>query len=86
MAEQGLYNAYSGITVPNEKSHRFHEKYGFEHVGAIPDAGYKHGEWHDVEWMAMKIRPLDAEPKPMKPITELEPELIERILRDCMSD
>ncbi len=83
MAEQGLYNAYSGITVPNEKSHRFHEKYGFVHVGAIPDAGYKHGEWHDVEWMAMKIKPLDPAPKPMKPISELPAELVTSIIENC---
>lgn len=87
MAEQGLYNAYSGITVPNEKSHRFHEKYGFYHVGTIPDAGYKHGKWLDVEWMAMKIRPLDPKPAPMKAITELDPVLVDDILENCsMSD
>ncbi len=83
MAEQGLYNAYSGITVPNEKSHRFHEKYGFEYVGAIPHAGYKHGKWLDVEWMAKKIRPLDPAPGPIKAITELDPSLVEDILVKC---
>ncbi len=81
LAEQGLYNAYSGITVPNEKSHRFHEKYGFEFVGVFPDAGYKHGKWRDVEWMAKKIRPLDENPEKPKTIKELDAEFIEAVLK-----
>ncbi len=80
LAHQGFYNAYSGVTVPNEKSHRFHEKYGFEHIGVFPDAGFKLGEWHDVEWFAKKIKPIDMKPLPPKVIGELNSELVKSIL------
>lgn len=80
LAAQGLYNAYSGITVPNEKSRRFHEKCGFEHIGQFPDAGYKHGEWHDVEWMAKKIQPLVPNPEKPKTVKDLSEEFIEKVL------
>ena len=80
LAALGLYNAYSGITVPNEKSRRFHEKYGFEHIGQFPDAGYKHGEWHDVEWMAKKIQPIVPKPEKPKTIKDLDEGFVEKIL------
>ncbi len=81
LSEQGIYNVYSGVTVPNEKSHRFHEKYGFAYVGAFPDAGYKFGEWHDVEWFAMKTKPLDMKPGQVKPIGELDQVFIDKVLK-----
>lgn len=80
LAAQGIYNAYSGITVPNEKSHRFHEKCGFEYIGAFPDAGYKMGKWHDVEWLAKKVQPRRDNPEPIKTIREIAPDYIESVL------
>lgn len=56
MREHGLYTAYAGITVPNEKSVALHTALGFMPVGTFHNAGYKHGSWHDVLWMEKALR------------------------------
>jgi len=56
MRERGLYTAYAGITVPNEKSVALHAAFGFVPVGTFHKAGFKHGEWHDVMWMEKALR------------------------------
>ena len=48
---QGVYNAYACITIPNEKSKKFHDKFGFNLVGTFTNSGYKFGKWIDVIWM-----------------------------------
>lgn len=46
--ELGYINAYASITVPNEKSIKFHQKFGFTAIGTHHKTGYKLGQWHDV--------------------------------------
>jgi phosphinothricin acetyltransferase len=36
------------IAVPNEKSQRLHEKFGFKKVGYFAEVGYKFNKWIDV--------------------------------------
>ena len=45
LALQGVRNAYSLITVPNEASLALHEKLGFALMGIQKEAGYKLGAW-----------------------------------------
>ena len=52
---QNYVNAYAVITLPNEKSISFHEKFGFEHLATYSKIGYKLGKWHDVGWMQYEI-------------------------------
>lgn len=74
----GYYNAYAGITVPNNRSIRFHEKHGFKSIGTYHKTGYKFDSWHDVLWMEKEIRDHDSSPNPLKSITELpNDELVE---------
>ncbi|MBC5648666.1 GNAT family N-acetyltransferase [Christensenella tenuis] len=56
LAKQGYMNAYAGITLPNEKSCKLHEKFGFVPVGTYHKTGYKFGRWYDVLWMEKRIR------------------------------
>lgn len=51
----GFHSAYAGVTLPNEASVRFHEKFGFQLIGTCPKVGYKFGEWHDVVWYYRSI-------------------------------
>lgn len=45
---QGRRNAFAVIGLPNDASVHFHEKFDFEAVGVMRDAGYKLGAWRDV--------------------------------------
>jgi len=41
---------YAIIAVPNPASVALHKSVGFEPFAVFDRVGYKHGEWHDVEW------------------------------------
>lgn len=60
---QGFYNAYAGISLPNEASVILHESLGFEQVGVYESVGYKEGAWRDVGWWQLELRdrPEDSE-------------------------
>lgn len=60
LTSRGYYNAYAAYTVPNEKSRRLHEKFGFCSIGTFHHTGFKLGAWHDVTWMEKALRPLEA--------------------------
>jgi L-amino acid N-acyltransferase YncA len=56
LALQGFYNAYAGVTLPNDASVGLHETMGFRLVGVYRGVGYKLGAWHDVGWWGLTIR------------------------------
>ena len=80
LREQGFYNAYAGIALPNEASVGLHEAMGFELVGVYEDVGYKHGAWHDVGWWAKTLRAHDDGPAPPRMIDDLGEETVARAL------
>lgn len=55
LKSRGYVNAYAGITLPNEKSVRFHEAMGFRLIGVYPKIGYKAGAWRDVGWWGLVL-------------------------------
>lgn len=79
LKELGYYNAYAGYTVPNEKSRRFHEKFGFTVIGTHHKTGYKFGKWHDVVWLEKIITEHDDNPGAVKSVTELPEEHLKEI-------
>ncbi|MBA2545144.1 MAG: N-acetyltransferase [Deltaproteobacteria bacterium] len=50
LSSRGFRSAIAGITLPNDPSRAFHLAFGFASVGTVRDAGYKRGNWHDVEF------------------------------------
>ena len=56
LRQQGFYNAYAGITLPNAGSVGLHEALGFRPVGVYRQVGYKFGAWHDVGWWALDLQ------------------------------
>lgn len=78
---QGYYNAYAAYTVPNDKSSKFHAKFGFELIGTNHKTGYKFGQWHDVTWLEKRINMDDEKPGIIKSINELPMDLLEDIFR-----
>ena len=45
---RGFHSAVAVIALPNEASVRLHERHGFDGVGHLREAGFKHNAWHDV--------------------------------------
>ncbi|GAB3942692.1 GNAT family N-acetyltransferase [Spirosoma harenae] len=62
LRQQGYYNAYAGITLPNPKSEAFHQTMGFEPVGIYKNIGYKMGDWHSVAWFQLVLQPYAMNP------------------------
>lgn len=73
LIRQGFYNVYAGITVPNEKSYRFHIKQGFAPVGTYHRAGYKFDRWVDVVWLEKAIGDFSVPPKEILPVGDVRP-------------
>lgn len=71
LSAQNIRIALAGVTLPNPKSQRFHEKMGFEQIGIYREVGYKFGHWHDVMWMQKLLNPNDP-PEEFVPFLELD--------------
>lgn len=61
---QGFYNAYAGITLPNDGGVKLHESLGFQSVGVYRAVAYKLGAWHDVSWWQLPLQAYPESPKP----------------------
>ena len=59
---QGIKTVYAGVTLPNEKSERLHQTFGFHKLGIYHNTGYKCGKWHDVAWFEKQIAPYSTSP------------------------
>ena len=63
LAKLRYINAYAAITIPNDKSIRFHKKFEFTLIGIHHKTGYKFGKWHDVAWFEKIINTHEDTPK-----------------------
>ena len=63
LEDQGFYNAYGIITLPNAASVGLHEKMGFVRIGVFREVGFKHRAWRDVGWWQLDLKPKDLDPK-----------------------
>jgi phosphinothricin acetyltransferase len=84
---QGYVNAYAGITLPNAKSQGLHTALGFAPVGVYRHVGYKFGQWHDVAWLSLDLRPREGTPPPPVPLAAIvaspEAQAAWRLARRC---
>lgn len=60
---QGFYNAYAGITLPNDGGVQLHESLGFRGVGSYEHVAYKLGAWHNVGWWQLTLQPHPVAPQ-----------------------
>ena len=67
LERQGFRSVMAQVTQPNPASEALHAAFGFERVGTIRAAGYKHGEWHDVCLWQRELAVLDDPPRPTGP-------------------
>lgn len=49
-----------GIDITNTGSIALHEKHGFQHVGTLPEVGYKFGRWLDLAFYQLILDTPDA--------------------------
>jgi phosphinothricin acetyltransferase len=67
LREQGYFQAYAGITLPNEGSQALHEAVGFQPIAVFPHVGYKLGRWLDVGWWRLQLQPeIDTPADPLR--------------------
>jgi L-amino acid N-acyltransferase YncA len=62
LREQGFFQAYAGITLPNPGSEGLHQAVGFQQVAVFPHVGYKIGRWLDVGWWRLQLLPETDDP------------------------
>lgn len=53
--DDALHNVVSVITAGNEGSTKLHERFGFTYCGLVPQVGFKHGEYQDVETYSLLV-------------------------------
>jgi len=56
LVQQGYYNAFAGITLPNAGSVGLHESLGFRPIALYKNVGFKLGKWHDVGWWQLPLQ------------------------------
>ena len=66
LTRQNFHSALAIITLPNAASVGFHQSFGFESVGVLPEVGFKFSTWHDVETLRLSLS--DAVQNPAEPI------------------
>jgi len=77
--DQGFQTAYSCVTLPGEASLRLHRRFGFDTLGVHPRAGYKHGRWHDVIWLALPLGDFSPTPVHPRPFAAYTQQMLEQL-------
>lgn len=72
LRQQGFYNIYAGITLPNPASVALHESMGMQPLGVYQKAGYKLGAWYDVGWWQGLLQPHSTNPPAPKSMLEMQ--------------
>ncbi|WP_335987348.1 GNAT family N-acetyltransferase [Glycomyces sp. MUSA5-2] len=67
LEKQGFRSVIAQITQPNPGSEALHRRFGFELLGTIRDAGFKHGDWHGVGIWQRDFG-LAGVPEPTRPV------------------
>ena len=48
LKKKEIHAVFGGIALPNEKSEKLHEKFGYRKVAHLYEVGYKFDKWIDV--------------------------------------
>ncbi|MFA9423540.1 MAG: N-acetyltransferase family protein [Sedimentibacter sp.] len=67
----GYCNIYGVVTMPNIKSEKLHNSFGFTTVGLTHNVGFKFGNWLDVKWYELNITDYSKQPSKPKTINEI---------------
>ena len=72
LKEQGYYNVFGGVALPNDPSVSLHLKCGFKEVGVYENIGYKIGKWHSTKWFQLVLTKHKTDPALPKSISEIK--------------
>ena len=53
--QDGMHAMIGGIDAANAASIALHEKFGFKHVGTLPQVGFKFGRWLDLAFYQLLL-------------------------------
>ena len=67
----GYCNIYGVVTMPNLKSEKLHDSFGFTTIGVTHNVGFKFGSWLDVKWYELNIKEYSNQPAKPKLINEI---------------
>lgn len=81
LAAQGYLRVFGIVTKPNEKSEAMHRSLDFTSMAVCQKAGYKLGEWRDVQWYIKEIGPYEESPKPPTPMKKMDAKLVESLFQ-----
>jgi phosphinothricin acetyltransferase len=81
LTAQGYRQAFGGIALPNQASVALHESLGYRRVATYAEVGFKLRAWHDVGWWQRPLDIADSSPRAPTAVDELDPALVERVLR-----
>lgn len=81
LATQRFYNAFAGVTLPNDASLGLHTSLGFRPVARYENVGFKAGSWHDTLWLQRPLRALETPPCKPLPLAVLA----RREVADCLA-
>ena len=60
-SQNNVHALIGGIDADNTGSINLHKKFGFTHVGTLPEVGFKFGRWLDLAFYEL-ILPLENSP------------------------
>jgi L-amino acid N-acyltransferase YncA len=72
LMQQGYYNVFGGVALPNDASVALHLKCGFKDVGIYENIGYKAGKWHSTKWFQLVLKDHEINPALPKSISEIK--------------
>jgi len=78
---QGFRNVYAVINLPNEKSVKFHENFGFEYFATYEKVGYKLGQWKNVGWWKLILNEFVNEPAAPIRFNEMEQSILQQLFK-----
>ena len=52
----GFHRSVAMISLPNMASEKFHQKFGFDKIGVLSDAGFKFNKWVDVAVYELRMK------------------------------
>ncbi len=53
--DKSMHSIIGGIALPNERSQKMHEKFGFKKVAHFSEVGFKFGKWIDVGYWELLL-------------------------------
>lgn len=80
---QGYRNLYAAINLPNDKSVKFHERFGFRWFANYENVGYKLGQWKTVGWWQLQLNEYLQEPLPVLHLDKINSAVLEKIISDA---